>query len=147
VETARARYLTGLAELLATAVAVDVCLLKDPATADSPSAFAHCRRIIVREATLQPPASGDWIATLGAMLRGGETSGVLCHEPGHAIRVWARDKSGRRPLFESTICFKCSNFSAQPPDGPVAYLGLSIKPIKELFDQQFSNASPKEGEE
>lgn len=63
------------------------------------------------------------------------TYGAMCHFPIHGIRV--RDKD-HRLLFESSFCYKCSNFFITYPDyrdGAPEWTGLSQKDFEKVMTE------------
>ncbi|WP_265595799.1 hypothetical protein [Verrucomicrobium sp. BvORR106] len=63
------------------------------------------------------------------------TSGAMCHFPIHGIRVWDKDY---RILFESSFCYKCSNFFITYPnyrDGSPQWTGLSQKEFEQVMTE------------
>ncbi|WP_050029304.1 hypothetical protein [Verrucomicrobium sp. BvORR034] len=61
------------------------------------------------------------------------TSGAMCHFPIHGIRVWDKDY---RILFESSFCYKCSNFFITYPnyrDGSPQWTGLTEKEFEQVM--------------
>ena len=57
--------------------------------------------------------------------------GALCHMPIHGIRLYR----GENLIFQTSICWKCTNYYIQYPDdyGTASWVGLVGKPIKEFL--------------
>lgn len=63
------------------------------------------------------------------------TYGAMCHMPIHGIRVWDKD---HHILFESSFCYKCSNFFITYPNyrgGSPQWTGLSQKEFEKVMTE------------
>lgn len=63
------------------------------------------------------------------------TSGAMCHDPIHGIRVWDKD---HRILFESSFCYKCGNFYITYPnygESSPQWTGLSQKEFVKIMTE------------
>lgn len=61
--------------------------------------------------------------------------GAMCHFPIHGLRVWDKEW---RILFESSFCYKCSNFYITYPNyrnGSPQWTGLSHKEFENLMTE------------
>lgn len=61
--------------------------------------------------------------------------GAMCHFPIHGIRVWDKEW---RILFESSFCYKCSNYYITYPnyrDGSPQWTGLSQKDFEKVMTE------------
>lgn len=57
--------------------------------------------------------------------------GALCHFPVHGIRIWTGDKL----VFQTSICYKCTNFYMTYPSGASAWTGLSQAEFQRVMEQ------------
>jgi hypothetical protein len=59
------------------------------------------------------------------------TYGAMCHFPIHGIRAWV----GKEILFQTSVCWHCSNFYVEYPIGGALWTGLSTPDLKLICER------------
>lgn len=140
VEQARGEYRKRLASILDHADSVEIYLLdfsmakKEDDEEDverfSIRPYGETSKILARKKiegdglTAIRKAAADLLAT------GQEGGGALCHFPIHGIRFL----KGENVLYQTSLCWHCSNFFVEyPDDANASWLGIGSKSLMELL--------------
>ena len=143
----RSDYRRDLAAVLAKGDRIEVYLL-DFETEETPSDFLFwdtrleedefpiipygSKSKILNRSTLTNEQRGVFLPKLQEVIgvQGEIDGGAFCHFPIHGVRVHAGDAI----IFQSSFCWKCSNFALSYPDG-AAWIGIRGAGLFELFSK------------